>query len=343
MRNNWIKNCTFFLISCFCLNFGFAQKSKPNKINKPTPVEPEAGTVKTNFIRFNCNQTLFDVPVDKQKIIIPEGQFYAKLKLLSPIKPGKSDFGLEYAVLEPFKDTIFIRSINQFYLQDPKSKSYFAVSQNYHAKFHSSKKKPAFIPENEKIYQISKGQIFKAVLYHLVDFDTIEGGGRGYITGFYATEITPISKPFKTPSIINKDSFLAMVANPNFSFYNCPDNPNMRGFFVDSATSDTIRVTNSAMKPGLRILYKSKGSKSWTAINPDFHLYPYNGVIGTKNKLKYSNSIPYSTDVNYFYYTNKCWILPGQASTQELFPNQKIPEGIANTPFIPAKFFKKVK
>ena len=343
MRNNRIKNCAFFLISCFCLNFGFAQKSKPNKNTKPAPVKPEAGTIKTNFIRFNCNQTLFDVPVDKQKIIIPEGQFYAKLKLLSPIKPGEADFGLEYAVLEPFKDTIFIRSINQFYLQDPKTKAYFAVSQNYHAKFHASKKKPAFIPENEKIYQISKGQIFKAVLYHLVDFDTINAGGRGSITGFYPTEITPLSKPFKTPTIINKDSFLAMVANPNFSFHNCPDNPNMRGFFVDSATSDTIRVTNSSMKPGLRILYKSKGSKSWTAINPDFHFYPYNGVIGTKNKLKYSNSIPYSTDVNFFYYTNKCWILPGQASTQEQFPNQKIPDGIAKTPFIPAKFFKKIK
>ena len=111
MRNNRIKNCAFFLISCFCLNFGFAQKSKPNKNTKPAPVKPEAGTIKTNFIRFNCNQTLFDVPVDKQKIIIPEGQFYAKLKLLSPIKPGEADFGLEYAVLEPFKDTIFIRSI----------------------------------------------------------------------------------------------------------------------------------------------------------------------------------------------------------------------------------------
>lgn len=343
MKNNWIKNFAFLILSLICSNVSFAQKSKPNKITKPAPVKPEVKTVKTNFIRFNCNQTLFDVQVDGQKIIIPEGQFYAKLKLLSVNGISEPDFGLEYAVLEPFKDTIFIRSINQFYLQDPKTKAYFAVSENYHAKFHASKKKPAFIPENEKIYQLSKGQIFKAVLYHLVDFDTINAGGRGSITGFYPTEITPISKPFKSPTIINKDSFLAMVANPNFSFHNCPDNPNMRGLFVDSATSDTIRVTNSAMKPGLRILYKSNGSKSWTAINPDFHFYPYNGVIGTKNKLKYSKSIPYSTDVNFFYYTNKCWILPGQTSTQEQFSNQKIPDGIENIPFIPAKFFKKVK
>ena len=343
MDRNWIRNVVFLLLSCFCYGLAFSQKNKPSKTNKPnTSVQPKIESKKTNFIRFNCNQTLFDVPVDGQKIIIPEGQFYAKLKLLWQKALSAPEFGLEFAVLEPFKDTIFIRSINQYCLKDPKTKIYCAVSQRYYEFFNQSKKKPSFIPENEKLYQFIKGQVFNALLYHLVDFDTINAGGRGSLTGFYPTEIVPISKPFKTPSIVNKDSFLAMVANPKFSFHNCPDNPNMRGLFVDSATSDTIRVTNSSMKPGLRILYKSKGRKSWTSINPDFHFYPYNGVIGTKVKLNYSKSVPFSTDVNFFYYTNKCWVLPGQSATKDNYPNQIVPEGIENIPLIPAKFFKKI-
>ncbi len=343
MDRNWIRNIIFLLLSCFCFGLAFSQKNKPSKTNKPnTSVQPKIEPKKTNFIRFNCNQTLFDVPVDGQKIIIPEGQFYAKLKLLWQKALSAPEFGLEFAVLEPFKDTIFIRSINQYCLKDPKTKIYCAVSQRYYEFFNQSKKKPAFIPENEKLYQFIKGQVFNALLYHLVDFDTINAGGRGSLTGFYPTEIVPISKPFKTPSIVNKDSFLAMVANPKFSFHNCPDNPNMRGLFVDSATSDTIRVTNSSMKPGLRILYKSIGSKSWTSINPDFHFYPYNGVIGTKVKLNYSKSVPFSTDVNFLYYTNKCWVLPGQSATKDNYPNQIVPERIENIPLIPAKFFKKI-
>lgn len=340
MKRYWIKNIVFIILSCFCYGISFAQKSKPSKSNQSSvSVPPKVEPKKTNFIRFNCNQTLFDVPVDGQKIIVPEGQFYAKLKLINHSEP---DFGLEFAVLEPFKDTIFIRSLNQYYLKDPKTKTYFAVSQKYYEFFNQIKKKPAFIPETEKLFPLIKGQVFKAVLYHLVDFDTIVAGGRGTLTGFYPTEIAPISKPFKNPTIVNKDSFLAMASNSDFKFHNCPDNPNMRGYFVDSATSDTIRVTNSAMKPGLRILYKSKGSKSWTSINPDFHFYPYNGVIGTKVKLSYSKAVPYSTDVNLFYYTNKCWVLPGQSATKDNYPNQIVPEGIENIPFIPAKFFKKL-
>lgn len=343
MNTNWIKNIVFILLSCFCFGSSFAQKNKPSKINKTNvPLQPKSESKKTNFIRFNCNQTLFDVPVDGQKIIIPEGQFYAKLKLLSTKYPAEPEYGLEFAVLEPFKDTIFIRSLDQYYLKDPKTKIYCAVSKRYFEFFNQIKKKPAFIPENEKLYELKQGQIYKALLYHWVDFDTIVAGGRGTLTGFYPTEIAPISKPFKNPTIVNKDSFLSMVANPNFRFSNCPDNPNMRGFFVDSATQDTIRVTNSALKPGLHILYKSKGNKSWKDIPADFHFYPYNGVIGTKVKLNYSKNIPFSTEVSFFYYTNNCWVLPGQSATKDDYPNQIVPEGIKNIPFIPAKFFKRL-
>ncbi len=334
---NFFK-CLFLIVlanSLLKVNPLFAQKKTPKSIHGPQTKVPKKITPQPVQINFGCMfDSVSEVIVDGQKIYLKKGLFLAKLKLIDMSEPN---FGLGYAFKSPFKDTIFIRSLFQHFITEIKTNLTFAVSEKYYLQYSSLKKKPLTIPLNEKLYSLQKGKEFKAIMYHLVDFDTIVSGGRGSFTGIYPLEITEVNKPFISSILTNRDS-----AKSNKTNYVCFNDPDLLGYFIDSATSDTIRVSLSSQKPGLRILFKAKGSKNFMAIQPKFHFYPLNTVIGTNQSIPYSKTIPFSTANNFFYFSGNCWILPGQSATIDDFPDGKIPEGVNPTPFIPAKFFRKI-
>lgn len=329
---------SFGMFALLCSNPLFAQKKQTKSPTSATLKKPivKQSAPKPVYIDFHCmhNNPVSEVIVDGQKLYLQRGQFVANLKLIELSEPN---FGLKYAVSFPFRDTIYIRSLFQHFITELKTQLSFAVSEKYYLTYSSLKKKPLVLPANEKLYNLKKGKEFKAILYQLIDFDTIVFGGRGTFTGIYPIELAEFKKPFTLPQLTNYDSAIS-----NKSEYVCFNDPALTGTFVDSATSDTIRVTISSQKPGIRILYKSKGSKNYTAIKSQFHFYPMNTVIGTNQPISYSSKIPYSNSNNFFYFSGNCWVLPGQAATSDEFPDGQIPKGLDLKPFIPAKFFKKI-
>ncbi len=332
----FLSGCLFLLMIANPLH---AQKKTPKKPNNPQQknvTAPKKSPPKPVYIDFHCmhENPVSEVVIDGQKLFLKRGQFAATLKLIELSEPN---FGLLYAVSNPFQDTLYIRSLFQHFITEIKTQQTFAVSEKYYLEYSFLKKKPLLLPAKEKLYALKKGKEFKAILYQLVDFDTIVQGGRGALTGIYPLEIAELKQAFQSPLLVNRDSAIS-----NKTDYVCFNDPVLTGYFVDSATSDTIRVSISSQKPGLRILYKSKGSKNFTAIKPQFHFYPMNTVIGTNQPILYSKKIPHSNMNNFFYFSGNCWILPGQVSTEEEFVGAPIPKGIELKPYIPAKFFKKI-
>lgn len=330
----------FSIILVFALlvaNPLLAQKKMPKKPLPKAPVSLKKTKPTSYFIDLHCkHQTpIADTTIDQQKLFLKHGQFFASIQLIDQPDPN---INLAFKVSYPFKDTIALGMFNHLFITEAKTKIVYAVTENYYYDYIKLQKKPLVIPEKHKLFALKTGKEYKAILHQIVDFDTIVSGGRGTVTGFHATEIVDLNKPFTKSTLTNKDSALN---NPEH--YICLNDPNMLGFFVDSLTSDTIRVSISAQKPGLRILYKTHKSKNFTNINPKYHFYPMNSVIGTNQPILYSESIPYSNDLNFFYYNGNCWILPGQCATADNYENGVVPTEIKSKPFIPAKFFKRIK
>ncbi len=327
----------FIVVALLGANTLYAQKKMPKKPVPKAPISPKKTKPNSFFIDLHCkhHSSISDTTIDQQKVYLKHGQFFATIKLIDQPDPN---INLAFSVSYPFNDTILLGMFNQFFIAEPKTRIVYAVTDNYYFEYIKLQKKPLVIPEKHKRFALKTGKEYKAIIHQIVDFDTIVSGGRGTVTGFHATEIVDLKKPFSKSIVNNKDSALQNPEN-----YICLNDPKMLGFFVDSATSDTIRVSISAQKPGLRILYKAHKSKNYSAIKPMYHFYPMNSVIGTNQPLWYSKNIPYSNDLNFFYYNGDCWILPGQCATADNYQGGIVPQGILQKPLIPAKFFKKLQ
>lgn len=330
----------FSIILVFALlvaNPLLAQKKMPKKPLPKAPVSLKKTKPTSYFIDLHCKHKtpISDTTIDQQKLYLKHGQFFATIKLIE--KPDPNIY-LAFAISYPFKDTINLGMFNQHFVKEAKTNTVFSVDEKYYNNYITLSKKPLVIPENVKLFALKTGKEYKAIIHQIVDFDTIISGGRGTVTGFHATEIVDLKKPFRKSSLTNKDSALQNPEN-----FVCLNDPNMLGFFVDAGTSDTIRVSISAQKPGIRILFKAHKSKNYTAIKPIYHFYPMTAVIGTNQPITYSKAIPFSNDLNFFYYNGDCWILPGQVATADNYENGVVPTEIKSKPFIPAKFFKRIK
>lgn len=188
----------------------------------------------------------------------------------------------------------------------------------------------------------SISQQFKAILYYIVDFDSIDRGGRCTGTGYYFAEWKPVGKPFNSAIFLNIDSFNLFKKSSNHTVH-CENDFKQFGTFKDSASGDLLRIEyNTYGISYTKIFLLPFKKKKWLEITPTFpkdnyrfHLSPF-----------YANSKSKIVNKNYpgleFIFMRDHWITTGIPSNSEYYPDHKLPKGIKPIPGIPMRVFNRM-